>query len=596
MLICDSCNNKCAMNPQTMKQIISFITLNILIILSISAQNQTDTIIYKAKKIYTADTGFTVANAMAVSNGVILHVGSDKTADSLFPNAKVVHFDNDIIYPGFIDAHCHFLAYSKGLSQVDLVGTKSEQEVIQRVKKYLKKNKSRYKKTNPNQIQWIIGRGWDQNDWENKEFPTMANLNKAFPKIPVCLSRIDGHAVWINEAAVKVLQLNPDTVIEGGEFIFNNLPQSSENSQGSGTNNATSTNKHLGQFFTGICIDNAAEIVKNQIPEVPLSVWKPYLQTGLKNCHSQGLTQLVEAGIQVSDINLIQDLQSKGELPMRIYAMLSCSEENLVYLSRNGMTATDMLTVRSMKFYLDGALGSRGALLKGDYCDQLGHKGLQLMTIPTFEMYQLQLLSKGFQVCVHAIGDSANSIALRTFNRNIPEGFDARWRIEHAQIVSGRDQKLFSKRSIIPSVQPTHATSDAAWADSRLCNTANKGGYAYQNLLRQSKIIALGTDFPVEGISPIHTFYSATQRMDAEGKLLKPFIGEQALTRKQALWGMTLWAAYANFDETRTGSLEAGKLADFVVLNTDIMTAEPEKILKSKVKATFLGGLNVYKR
>ncbi|NBO50483.1 MAG: hypothetical protein EBU80_12350 [Chitinophagia bacterium] len=266
----------------------------------------------------------------------------------------------------------------------------------------------------------------------------MANLNKAFPKIPVCLSRIDGHAVWINEAAVRVLQLNPDTVIEGGEFIFNNLPQSSENSQGSGTNNATSTNKHLGQFFTGICIDNAAEIVKNQIPEVPLSVWKPYLQTGLKNCHSQGLTQLVEAGIQVSDINLIQDLQSKGELPMRIYAMLSCSEENLVYLSRNGMTATDMLTVRSMKFYLDGALGSRGALLKGDYCDQLGHKGLQLMTIPTFEMYQLQLLSKGFQVCVHAIGDSANSIALRTFNRNIPEGYDARWRIEHAQIVSGK--------------------------------------------------------------------------------------------------------------------------------------------------------------
>ena len=176
------------------------------------------------------------------------------------------------------------------------------------------------------------------------------------------------------------------------------------------------------------------------------------------------------------------------------------------------------------------------------------------------------------------------------------EGYDARWRIEHAQIVSGKDQKLFSKRSIIPSVQPTHATSDAAWADSRLCNTINKGGYAYQNLLRQSKIIALGTDFPVEGISPIHTFYSATQRMDAGGKLEKPFIGEQALSRKQALWGMTLWAAYANFDETRTGSLETGKLADFVVLNTDIMTAEPSKIVKAKVKATYLGGTNVYTR
>ena len=416
----------------------------------------------------------------------------------------------------------------------------------------------------------------------------MDALNKAFPNLPVCLSRIDGHAVWINQAAINTLRLNPDTLLEGGEFIFSKPIPTADL-----MNSAKSPNPGT---FTGICIDNAAEIVKNQIPDVPYSVWQPYLKTGLKNCHSQGLTQLVEAGIKVEDITMIQDLQSKKELSMRIYAMLACSEENLSYVSRNGMIFDDMLTVRSMKFYLDGALGSRGALLKGDYCDQLGHKGLQLMTIPKFEMYQVYLLNKGFQVCVHAIGDSANTIALNTFNKYIPEGYDARWRIEHAQIVSGKDQKLFSKRSIIPSVQPTHATSDAAWADSRLCNTINKGGYAYQNLLRQSKIIALGTDFPVEGISPIHTFYSATQRMDAGGKLEKPFIGEQALSRKQALWGMTLWAAYANFDETRTGSLETGKLADFVVLNTDIMTAEPSKILKTKVKATFLGGAAVYSR
>mgnify|MGYP003337827551 FL=1 len=192
------------MNPQTMKQIISLITLNIFMILGITAQNQSDTIIYQAKKIYTADTGFSIATAMVVSNGVILHVGSDKTADSLFPRAKKTRFENDILYPGFIDAHCHFLAYSKGLSQVDLVGTKSEQEVIQRVKKYLKKNKSRYKKSPTQSIPWIIGRGWDQNDWENKAFPNMDALNKAFPEIPVCLSRIDGHAVWINQAAVKI--------------------------------------------------------------------------------------------------------------------------------------------------------------------------------------------------------------------------------------------------------------------------------------------------------------------------------------------------------------------------------------------------------
>lgn len=588
MLICESCNNKCAMNPQTMKQLLSFFSVSLMSILGLNAQNQTDTIIYKAEKIYTADTGFSVATTMVVSNGVILYIGSDKTADSLYPKARFINYGSNIIYPGFIDAHCHFLAYTKGLSQADLVGTKSEQEVIKRLKNYVKKNKARFRTTDANPKPWIVGRGWDQNDWENKEFPNMDALNKAFPNLPVCLSRIDGHAVWINQAAIKLLKLNTDTILEGGEFIMNKPVGTADL-----INSAKNPNPGT---FTGICIDNAAEIVKNQIPDVPYSVWQPYLKTGLKNCHSQGLTQLVEAGIKVADINMIQDLQSKKELSMRIYAMLACSEENLSYVSRNGMIFDDLLTVRSMKFYLDGALGSRGALLKGDYCDQLGHKGLQLMTIPKFEMYQLFLLNKGFQVCVHAIGDSANTIALNTFNKNIPEGYDARWRIEHAQIVSGKDQKLFSKRSIIPSVQPTHATSDAAWADSRLCNTVNKGGYAYQNLLRQSKIIALGTDFPVEGISPIHTFYSATQRMDAGGKLEKPFIGEQALSRKQALWGMTLWAAYANFDETRTGSLETGKLADFVVLNTDIMTAEPSKILKSKVKATYLGGAAVYSR
>ena len=571
-----------------MKQLISFFSVSLLSILGLIAQNQADTLIYRAEKIYTADTGFSVATSMVISNGVILYVGSDKTADSLYPKARTINYGNNIIYPGFIDAHCHFLAYTKGLSQADLVATKSEQEVIKRLKKYVKKNKARFRNIDANSKPWIVGRGWDQNDWENKEFPNMDALNKAFPNLPVCLSRIDGHAVWINQAAINTLRLNPDTLVEGGEFIFSKPIPTADL-----MNSAKSPNPGT---FTGICIDNAAEIVKNQIPDVPYSVWQPYLKTGLKNCHSQGLTQLVEAGIKVEDINMIQDLQSKKELSMRIYAMLACSEENLSYVSRMGMILDDMLTVRSMKFYLDGALGSRGALLKSDYCDQLGHKGLQLMTIPKFEMYQVYLLNKGFQVCVHAIGDSANTIALNTFNKYIPEGYDARWRIEHAQIVSGKDQKLFSKRSIIPSVQPTHATSDAAWADSRLCNTINKGGYAYQNLLRQSKIIALGTDFPVEGISPIHTFYSATQRMDAGGKLEKPFIGEQALSRKQALWGMTLWAAYANFDETRTGSLETGKLADFVVLNTDIITAEPSKILKTKVKATYLNGENVYTR
>lgn len=529
---------------------------------TLSAQNQSNRAIYTAEKIYLADTGFTTATAMVVENSIILYAGDVRTADSLYPNTPKMEFPGKFIYPGFIDAHCHFLAYSKGLTEVDLVGCKSEADAVKRAKKFSKKNT----------LPWLIGRGWDQNDWASKSYPSMAQLDKAFPNTPVCLSRIDGHAVWINSAAVKALNLNTDAAIPGGEFVKSNGK------------------------FQGICIDNAADLVKSQLPKAPFSAWEKGLATGLKNCHAQGLTQIAEAGISQDDIALIKDLQKQGKLDLRIYGMLSLSDENLGYISRNGMIYTDLFTMRSVKMYLDGALGSRGALLKGDYCDQLGHKGLQIIDEAKFEMYQVYLLNKGFQVCVHAIGDSANAIALRTFQKNIPEGYDARWRIEHAQIVNAKDQKIFAKRSIIPSVQPTHATSDAPWADERLCSTVAKGGYAYQNLLSQAKVIALGTDFPVEGISPINTFYAATQRMDAAGKLERPFIGEQALSRKQAMWGMTLWAAYANFDETRTGSLEAGKMADFIVMDTDLMTVAAEKIPKAKVWHTYIGGKSVYHR
>ncbi len=529
---------------------------------TLSAQNQSNRVIYTAEKIYLADTGFTTATAMVVENGVILYTGNVRTADSLYPTIPKMEFPGKFIYPGFIDAHCHFLAYSKGLTEVDLVGCKSEADAVKRAKKFSKKNT----------LPWLIGRGWDQNDWVTKSYPGMALLDKAFPNTPVCLSRIDGHAVWINSAAVKALNLNTESVIPGGEFV------------------------KVNGKFQGICIDNAADLVKSQLPKAPFSAWEKGLATGLKNCHAQGLTQIAEAGISQDDITLIKDLQKQGKLDLRIYGMLSLSDENLGYISQNGMIYTDLFTMRSVKMYLDGALGSRGALLKGDYCDQLGHKGLQIIDEAKFEMYQVYLLNKGFQVCVHAIGDSANAIALRTFQKNIPEGYDARWRIEHAQIVNAKDQKIFAKRSIIPSVQPTHATSDAPWADERLCGTVAKGGYAYQNLLSQAKVIALGTDFPVEGISPINTFYAATQRMDAAGKLERPFIGEQALSRKQAMWGMTLWAAYANFDETRTGSLEAGKMADFIVMDTDLMTVATEKIPKAKVWHTYIGGQAVFER
>ncbi len=513
---------------------------------------------------------------MVVKKNTIVFLGTAKVADSIYPGATRIEFKGKYIYPGFIDAHCHFLSYCRGLTQANLWETKSEDAVVKRLKKYQKTNKET----------WIIGQGWDQNNWpgtsmdgSNKPYPNMDKLDKAFPDVPVCLKRIDGHAIWINSAAKRLLLLNTDTLIDGGLFI------KSPGLLGEKSN------------FSGICIDQAADFVQSKIPVLPYSSWKLSLQKGLKNCYSLGLTTLDEAGLSLSDINLIKSLQESGEMDMRIYAMLSQSEENLYYLATNGMIQTEKLSVRSMKLYLDGALGSSGALLKKDYCGQKGYRGLQLMSNTNFDYIQQLLLSRGYQVCVHAIGDSANAIALRSFNKNIPEGYDARWRIEHAQIVSQKDQKLFANRSIIPSVQPTHATSDALWAETRLCGESAQsisGAYAYADLLKQSKLLALGTDFPVEGLSPIHTFYSATQRMDAAGHLPKPFMGNQALTRKQALWGMTLWAAFANFDESRLGSLEEGKLADFVVLNTDMMTTEAKKLLKTKTVATYIDGKRVW--
>jgi predicted amidohydrolase YtcJ len=287
-------------------------------------------------------------------------------------------------------------------------------------------------------------------------------------------------------------------------------------------------------------------------------------------------------------------LQQQGKLNLRIYAMLSASPQSFAYITENGMYNDGMMHVGAVKFYLDGALGSRGALLKKDYCDRLGHKGLLLNNLREFENYCFFLSQKSWQVCVHAIGDSANALALQTFGRLRNQNEGLRWRIEHAQIVDPKDFKLFGKYGVVPSVQPTHATSDAPWVPTRLCENRMEGAYNYAELCKQAGIVALGTDFPVEDISPIKTFYSAVTRKDVSGNIKTPFQPEGALTRKQALLGMTLWAAYANREENDKGSLEPNKFADFVVLDTDLMTAPENALKKTKIKYTIIGGKMVH--
>lgn len=531
----------------------TFLTLNC------SAQ---ETVIYRAKRIYTADTNFATAEAMAVQNGRIAGIGSYKEIKNAYPEAAVIHFKKKYIYPGFIDAHSHFTGYAKGLKECNVVGTKSAEEVVAKLQKF----------SVGNERDWLVGRGWDQNDWETKEFPDIQLLDKAFPNTPVFLQRIDGHAAWVNSAAIKALKINVNQTVEGGEIVLKN------------------------GAFTGILIDNAVDLVSSKIPPLSEAIMNAAVDEAAKNCYRAGLTTVTDAGISIAEFKYLDQLQQKKRLDLRIYSMLSVNNETLAWIAENGIYKSERMTMRGVKFYLDGALGSRGALLKKDYCDRPGYKGLLLYNPADLFSYSYFLYSKGFQVCVHAIGDSANKIALETFANVIPQGMNPRWRIEHAQIIDPRDFHYFREKLIIPSVQPTHATSDAPWALNRICEQRIPGAYAYATLQQQAGIVALGTDFPVEDISPIKTFYSAVTRLDADGKLKEPFIPNQGLTREATLWGMTLWAAYASFEESDKGSLESGKLADFVVTKGDLMAVPDSKIPKVKVVETFIGGKSVYKK
>ncbi len=551
--------------PQKIGAILFAIFANSLLL----AQNDA-VIIHKAKRIYVADTAWHTAEAMAVKADKIIAYGTLDTLKFQFPTAKTVSH-RGYIYPGFIDAHCHFLAHCRGTKELNVWGLKDKKAIGKALKKFSRKNKKRA---------WIVGRGWDQNEFENKEFPTWKDLN-GYTKKPVCLSRIDGHAIWLNKAALDRLNLNYDTLIDGGEIV-----------------------KLADGTPSGIFVDLAADWVSSHIPKLDLPTLEKAIACESKKCYKYGLTTLSEAGLHFDEVQFYERLQNSGALKMRIYGMLLANPDNLVHVMKRDIPRSWSLNVPAVKLFLDGALGSRGALLKDGYCDRHGHHGLQLMKRSEFSGTLALLYQYHYQACVHAIGDSANAIVAEEFARYLQPGFDARWRIEHAQIMDPKDRARLHGLSIIPSVQPTHATSDAPWAFDRLCETSTqkrglskykprKGAYAYKDLLIQNGIIALGTDFPVEHMNPFATFYSAVFRKDLAGTLTEPFIPEQALTRKEALLGMTLWAAYANREDSYKGSLEPGKLADFIVLNKDLITAEESELKRVKTKKTYIGGTRV---
>jgi predicted amidohydrolase YtcJ len=535
--------------------------LAISILMACSSRKQIDLLVYNAQ-IYTVDSLFSQAEAMAIKDGKIVAIGNKADLNKEFEANDSLDAQGKSIYPGFIDGHAHFLAYGQGLQTVDLVGTKSWAEIVEKVKNFAAKNPEG----------WILGRGWDQNDWADKRFPSNEQLNQLFPDRPVLLTRVDGHAAMANQNALEMAGIKPGQILTGGEI---------------GVSNGK---------LNGLLIDNAVDLVASKIPEPSKEQLNKALLAAQQNCFAAGLTTVVDCGLDHPMVKVIDELQQQNELKMRLFVMLSDKKANYDYLFKNGAFKTERLNVSSFKVYADGALGSRGACLLKHYSDQPGNSGFLLSKKEHFEEVAQKIADKGFQMCTHAIGDSANREILNIYAKVLKGKNDRRWRIEHAQVLDPADFKLFGAHSVVPSVQPTHATSDMYWAGERLGAERLKGAYAYQDLLKQNGWLVLGTDFPVENIDPMLTFYAATIRKDSKGWPEKGFQTENALSREQALRGMTIWAAKGNFEEKEKGSLEVGKFADFIILDQDIIKAAPADLLKTKVLSTYVNGEKVYQR
>lgn len=506
---------------------------------------------------YTVNDSFEIAEAFAIKDGKFVAVSSNDEIQKKYQSENLIDAKNQTIVPGLIDAHCHF--YRMGLDQqkVNLEGTKSYDEVLEKLVAFQKEKN----------VNFITGRGWDQNDWEIKEFPTKENLDALFPTIPVAIGRIDGHALLVNQAAIDLAGINKNTKVSGGEIILKDGK------------------------MTGVLIDAAMNFII-----IPKSSKKGSIQGLLeaqKICFSYGLTTVDDAGIDQNTIELIDSLHQINDLKMRIYAMVSGdNQEQIDYYIKKGIIKTEKLNVRSFKVYGDGALGSRGAAMRKSYLDRENHFGALIYSPERYQEIAKQIAASEYQMNTHAIGDSANTWLVKIYTDILKNKKNKRWRIEHAQIISPEDFKNFD--NILPSVQPTHATSDMYWAENRIGKERMKAAYAFKDLLKIYGKIALGTDFPVEQVNPFLTFYAATIRKDIANYPENGFQMENALTREETLKGMTIWAAYSNFEELEKGSIEVGKFADFVILNQNIMKVDGKEIPKTKVISTFLNGEKVY--
>jgi len=563
-----------ATNSATMKHFTSYLAAAALAPVVLGAQSSADLVLTNGH-IYTVDNARPVVSAIAVRGGRIVFVGSDAEAKVLSgPGTTVIDLHGQTVIPGFTDAHAHLLGLGTSLQRVNLAGSASYEEVISRVQTFAK---------NSRPGQWILGRGWDQNRWATKEFPTQDALSRAFPNNPVVLTRIDGHALLANARAIALAHVGPATADPAGGRIIR-----------------TSSGAPAGVF-----VDNAQSLITRAIPNATRADKRQATLAAIAEANRWGLTGVHDAGEDVETISVFEELAKAGNYNLRNYVMLSdpgepgsAAAQRNPYIERGPQSALydGHLWIRAIKLYADGALGSRGAALLAPYSDEPSNSGLLVSRPEHIRAWAELALQRGFQVNVHAIGDRGNRIVLDAFEaalKRFPRA-DHRFRIEHAQVLSPTDIPRFATLGVIPSMQATHQTSDMRWAEARVGPERIRGAYAWRSLLNTGVIVPNGTDFPVEEVNPLLTFHAAVTRQDPTNWPAGGWFPEQKMTREEALQSMTIWPAYAGFQESVLGSLTPGKYADFVVLDHDIMRVPDSEILNTRVVSTWIGGKRVY--
>jgi predicted amidohydrolase YtcJ len=541
---------------------------------TLAAQKSADLVLTNGR-IYTVDSVRPTASALAVRAGRVLYVGSDSNAKArAAPSAEIIDLRGATVIPGIIDAHAHLLGLGNSLQRVNLAGSSSYEEVIDRVKAWAKD-------VPPGK--WILGRGWDQNRWPTKEFPTHDALSRAFPNNPVVLTRIDGHALVANAKAMQLARVTAATSDPSGGRIVRTASGAP----------------------SGVFVDNAKSLIERSIPAPTRDDARKAVLAAIAEANRWGLTGIHDAGESAATIGIFEELARAGNYNLRNYVMLSDPGEpdssatlRNPYIARGPQSALydGHLWIRAIKLYADGALGSRGAALLAPYSDEPTNSGLLVSKPEHIRAWADAALHRGFQINVHAIGDRGNRIVLDAFDaalRKNPKA-DHRFRIEHAQVLSPQDIPRFARLGVIPSMQATHQTSDMRWAEARVGPQRIRGAYAWRSLLKTGVVIPNGTDFPVEEVNPLLTFHASVTRQDPTNWPGGGWYADQKMTRQEALQSMTIWAAYAGFQESVLGSLTPGKYADFVVLDRDIMQVPDTEILGTRVISTWIGGKRVY--